>query len=173
MVYYDLAQAVGASRRILGITQVQLAALTSISLPTIQQIEAGRANPAIGTVNSVFGALGLRLAYEPQAVNWSVLRAGGLPTGGNAEATRPPTADELIRELRHALLDYERGALAAAPRLKEALGATFAALQCHFPRSYARHFGRCKAAMELVQQLPRARLIKLKRLAHARLAEVL
>jgi y4mF family transcriptional regulator len=48
-------------RLLLGITQQDLADFSGVSLRTIREIEAGKANPSIETLNSIVDVLGLEI----------------------------------------------------------------------------------------------------------------
>jgi len=50
------------TRQKIGWTQTQLANRAGVSLPTIQNIEGGRANPAVETLGSICQAMHLKLA---------------------------------------------------------------------------------------------------------------
>jgi predicted transcriptional regulator len=50
-------------RKNLGMTQGELSALSRVSLATVQNIEAGRANPALGTVEKMCSALSDRHCF--------------------------------------------------------------------------------------------------------------
>lgn len=66
----DLGRAVVATRKSLGLTQEQAAALCGVSMPFMNSLEGGkRVNISLSKVMQVLGALGLRLelAGVPQA----------------------------------------------------------------------------------------------------------
>ena len=52
-------------RRLLGLTQTQLAGFSALSLPTIQNIEGRKANPSWTAVVRIMGVLGLELEWVP------------------------------------------------------------------------------------------------------------
>ncbi len=58
----EVGQQLRAVRRSKGITLTQLAAMTKLSRSFLSQIEAGTANPSVGTLKRVAEALGLTMA---------------------------------------------------------------------------------------------------------------
>jgi transcriptional regulator with XRE-family HTH domain len=62
MAMVEVGQQLRAVRRSKGITLTQLAALTNLSRSFLSQIEAGTANPSVGTLKKVADALGLTMA---------------------------------------------------------------------------------------------------------------
>ncbi len=61
MHYEDIKILIKQRRRILGISQNDLALLSNIGLRTIKALESGKANPRLATLNKVFNVLGLEL----------------------------------------------------------------------------------------------------------------
>ena len=56
-----LAQSVISAREKLKLTQQELAELSGVSLRSIREIEASRANPGIQQLNKILDSLGLQL----------------------------------------------------------------------------------------------------------------
>ncbi|PIS11624.1 MAG: XRE family transcriptional regulator, partial [Bdellovibrio sp. CG10_big_fil_rev_8_21_14_0_10_47_8] len=54
IICMHIAEQVRSLRLSLGLTQSQLATLAKVSLPTIQNIEAGRANPGLDVVERIY-----------------------------------------------------------------------------------------------------------------------
>ena len=163
-------------RRGLGLTQGELAARAGVSLATIQAMEAGRANPALGTMERILGVLGMELCVEVAGVDWDMLAALGVPiSGAKRGGDIAPTKQLLLKHLRRALAHVGSGrALRDGDQRKaEALAATMLAFRRHFPTLYEKHFGRSTEVEELVQGLMSGRTIKLTRMATSRLAEYL
>src|SRR5437879_842422 len=90
-------------REELGLTQTELSRHSGVSLPFIQNIERGIANPSIKIVVALFDVLGVRLRCEVSEPDWPLLNLCGVPlrTFGT-KAKRRPTADNLIQNLRKA-----------------------------------------------------------------------
>ena len=55
-------------RMLLGLTQQDLADYTGLSLRIIKSIEAGKGNPAIGTLNKIADVLGLEILMKVKEV---------------------------------------------------------------------------------------------------------
>ena len=104
--------AVLRSRRlVLGVTQAELAHAAGVSLATVQNIEAGRANPALGTVERVCDVLALDVVVVPRTDVWDELVALGLPLARTAET---PAAGGLEAIRRDAVTLRSRIALGFA-----------------------------------------------------------
>ena len=56
-------------RSLLGLTQQDLADYSGVSLRIIKSIEAGTANPSIGTLTKIAEALGLEICMTVKGVN--------------------------------------------------------------------------------------------------------
>lgn len=57
----ELGEKIKARRELLGLLQSQLAAITKVSIRTIQMIESGKGNPSIETILKLIHPIGLRL----------------------------------------------------------------------------------------------------------------
>ncbi len=55
-------------RRELGFDQASTAELAEISVHSLSDIESGKANPTLSTVNRVLDVLGLELAVQPRSL---------------------------------------------------------------------------------------------------------
>lgn len=51
-------------RKKLGISQLDLAEMADVGITTVKQIEAGKGNPSISTVEKIMDVLGLEIKYE-------------------------------------------------------------------------------------------------------------
>lgn len=51
-------------REACGLTQTELAVQAGVSLPSIQKMEAGRANPSLKTLRAVFKVVGVELVFK-------------------------------------------------------------------------------------------------------------
>ena len=74
-----LSAVVRVRRGSLGITQASLCSRAGVSRATLQNLEAGRANPSLGTLLRVLDVLGLDLECCEQSTDWDALCALGLP----------------------------------------------------------------------------------------------
>ncbi len=170
----NLGPLIRRRRRDLGFTQAEVARRSGISLATLQNIEAGRANPAFSTLSKVLREIALEAGCQAVETDWKALCRLGLPLA----TTRPPgttrrTGDRLVRELAPALAALERGTDAGASREAEAIQALLLALRLHFPEFFAARFARGSSAWILATRVPDGRVTKLYRIARATLAEYL
>ena len=165
------AQARGA-RLALGLTQAELAARTGVSLATVQNLEAGRANPALVTAGRILACLAMRLEPAPVAPDWEALAAHGLPIAArrSGETSRSPSS---LRRLLEGALLASRGDAKQDPRQSEALHALMLALAHGYPSLYAAWFSRSLLAKSWLQASPSGRVIKLRRIAQSVLGEYL
>lgn len=60
----DLREVIRNRRKVLGISQQDLAEMSGISLPTVKDIERGIANPSLSTISKLLDVLGLEIAYR-------------------------------------------------------------------------------------------------------------
>jgi len=179
-----LAALVRDSRKALGLSQMELARGCGLSLPFIQQIEGSRANPSLASMNALLSVFGIELEAVSPRADWSLLASLGAPVlepsevFGSEESHAPrgtPRAELLIRELRAACLELSHDEQVDS-RKKEALQALIAALHDGYPSWYREHFGRAPLIERFRPSAAAAnfgRLIKLRRICLARLAEYL
>ena len=143
-----------------------------MSLATLQNLEAGTANPSLAILRRLFNVLGLDLTVRPEPADWDMLAALGLPL--STVSGRRPNIDirDLPKQVKRAaveLSDEEPGA--DRERRLESLQALLLALRQHFPGIYRRWFGRVPIVWTLVPQEPTGRVIKLSRVARAHLVD--
>jgi transcriptional regulator with XRE-family HTH domain len=74
-----MIEALKQARIQLGLTQVELAQQSGVSLLTVQNIENGRANPSLETLEALAKSLNLKLILEPQKTDWNKLSFFGAP----------------------------------------------------------------------------------------------
>ena len=60
----DLSQTMKQRRTELGISQMDLAEMAGVGICTIKDIERGKGNPSLSTVNKILGVLGMVIRYE-------------------------------------------------------------------------------------------------------------
>lgn len=65
----DLADAVRRMRHLSGLTQPEFARHRGISVQALQQIESGRGNPTVRTLDAVSKVFGLRVGFIPLPAN--------------------------------------------------------------------------------------------------------
>lgn len=60
----NLREVIKARRKVLGISQQDLAEMSGISLPTVKDIERGLANPSLSTISKLLDVLGMEIVYR-------------------------------------------------------------------------------------------------------------
>jgi transcriptional regulator with XRE-family HTH domain len=80
-----------------------------VSLPTIQNIEAGRANPELETIQKLLHVLGIETQWTARKVDWDFLSTCGVPLLGSQPSRKPElrspfSRTRFIEEMRLALL---------------------------------------------------------------------
>ena len=60
----SLREVIKARRKVLGISQQDLAEISGISLPTVKDIERGLANPSLSTISKLLDVLGMEIVYR-------------------------------------------------------------------------------------------------------------
>jgi transcriptional regulator with XRE-family HTH domain len=154
-------------RKELGFTQQKIAELSEISLPTIQNIENGRANPSLEVILRISKVLGLEMTFQSQMPDWNRLASFAIPLSNNKSRSNA-TVDvaSAMLELRKAVvfcLEQKND------RQAEALAATILALKSYWPSVY-KTFGPFREKMEmLLQRQDVGKLLKLRPLAADRL----
>ena len=61
MTIYEIGRKIKERRKILALPQSQLADYTGLSVVTLSQIENGKANPSLETLNEIFHFLNLEI----------------------------------------------------------------------------------------------------------------
>jgi transcriptional regulator with XRE-family HTH domain len=164
-----------AARKRSGITQAALAVSADASLATIQNLEAGRANPSMDLLQRVLDVLGLRVEIVPELPDWDALVSLGLPLAARQERQMVRDEEKLLKHLRRAVaMNHGEGETQPyEPRLVEALQALLLALRDHYPTLWRRSLARSTSVSAWLPAEIDGRLIKLRRLARARLGEYL
>ncbi|MGK5087624.1 helix-turn-helix domain-containing protein [Bdellovibrionota bacterium FG-2] len=168
---------VRSQRLCLGLTQVELAAQAQIALPTLQQLEAGTSNPSIDTLEKLGRVLGFSVELQLKTCDWDRLIELGLPLMRAQSSALGPrhrgnqgNKEDLVRELRTAIIEASAGGCEA--RKTEAVAALILALSTHYPSFFRAHFGRNQQA-EFMARVRSGRVVKLRRLALAKISEYL
>lgn len=169
-----ISKPIRETRCSLGISQAALAVRAGVSLATLQNIEADRANPSLSILERLLAPLGLDLDVRPRRADWDALATFGLPLAGRGRSGLRASEESLLGHIHLAVLDLARRAtLPDRARKTESLQALLLAIRSHFPSHYNRWFRRSTLVLDLVPDEPSGRLIKLSRLALKRLAEIL
>lgn len=60
----ELNEVIKSHRKVLAISQLDLAEMAEVSLATVKDIERGKGNPSLSTVNKLLGVLGLEMDFK-------------------------------------------------------------------------------------------------------------
>ena len=60
----NLREVIKARRKVLDISQQDLAEMSGISLPKVKDIERGLANPSLSTISKLLDVLGMEIVYR-------------------------------------------------------------------------------------------------------------
>ena len=71
MALINLAKTIKQRRDILKITQEQLAEMAEVGLRTLKNIENGKGNPTVSTINKLVNVLGMELKLEIKKTDYS------------------------------------------------------------------------------------------------------
>lgn len=162
---YD-SQLIAKLRKSYGLTQSQLSHFSGVSLPFIQRIEAGTANPSIETISSILKCFHLNLSIEYPKANWQFLSSSGVPFLHNEIK---PVKDflSLKNEIDKAVCELHMDDVEDKPRKKEALVAFLWAVRSFYPSVFKLHF---EFYNSFIDQNITAKAIKLRRIAGANLS---
>jgi transcriptional regulator with XRE-family HTH domain len=167
----DIASLIASSRESLGLTQMELAHHSRVSLPTIQNIEANKGNPSLQTLEQLLHALGMKLEIKVATADWDLLAACGVPLFSESKRQHFVSREVLIHNLKKACLELSMGT-ADAERKREAIRATLLALKMHYPSIYAKECGGRLFQKTFPKEIS-GRIIKLRRIALAHISEYL
>lgn len=183
MTPLNLGKRLKQLRTAAGLSQAGLAQESGISMPTIQNLEAGKGNPALDTIKRVGKVLGFDLEIKFAKADWEVFAHCGAPIttlrrsrfiSGNLKLD----SGLLVQTVRSAALELfvSKGDAGIDPdfdRKVDALCAVLLALRTHYPRLFKSNFSRSKAVMEFASLPVTGRMIKLRRQALSRLGTYL
>jgi transcriptional regulator with XRE-family HTH domain len=173
----NIEEVIRHRRKELGLSQSQLAHEANVSLPTIQNIETGKANLSQTTLEQILAALNLKLQVVPQPVLWDEAVRIGVPLSG-ANKVQVQSSKDFIHALDDVLrpLSQSKGDMIKDARNWEALTGFLWALQDHYPGIFRKltYYKKAKWIVEKNQKVfALGRLIKLRRIALANISEVL
>ncbi|MCF2644428.1 helix-turn-helix domain-containing protein [Prevotella stercorea] len=60
----DLKEVMKSRRKTLSISQLDLAEMAEVSLATVKDIERGKGNPSLATVNKIIEVLGMDIIFQ-------------------------------------------------------------------------------------------------------------
>ena len=158
-----IQQRVKSARLQLGITQAELSQLSGLSLPIVQKLEYGLANPSLKTLRQIGDVLGFEITWTAAPIDWSMLVSAGLPLRGIPTSNAAVEPTRLIAEARRAWFSD------TSARERECLTAFFLTVRRHYPSVWRR---RCHG-IELPPDMDMSRMLKLSRLVLRRLSKLL
>jgi len=165
----NLSQRMRMARLELGLTQIKLSSTSGISLPTIQNIEAGKANPSLSVLEALFPTLGLSLDVNPIPANWDLLSEICAPILLQKKSKGSLDAIALVRELKRAVGESRRSG-EDENRKVEVTSALLWAIKGQFPTFFKEHFSRMSGALAHLAKPPSGKVLKLKRFAEGHLS---
>lgn len=158
-----------SQRKKMGLTQVQLSALSGVSLPTIQNIEAGKGNPSYEVLVALLKSLGLELRFERQGVDWEYLITLGLPLASSTSKQGG------ILDISQSMTQIRQACLEATEkrdsRTTEALCAFLLAIKRHYPSWFTAHLAGIPLVTQVLEIPLTGRIIKLSRQALERISK--
>ncbi len=60
----DLKEVMKSRRKTLSLSQLDLAEMAEVSLATVKDIERGKGNPSLATVNKIIEVLGMEMIFQ-------------------------------------------------------------------------------------------------------------
>lgn len=117
-----------------GWSQSKLATESHCSLATIQNIEAGRANPEIETLESILSSLGQKIVITSKKIDLTFWPSLGLPLLEKEEVLVKPSKELLIEQLQ--LVELHLSQL-KEERVCTAFISFLSGLKFHFPQVYS------------------------------------
>jgi DNA-binding XRE family transcriptional regulator len=171
----SLGRSLRGHRVELGLTQSALARKAGVSLATVQNVEAGRANPAMATVKRILDQVGMTIEWKPREADWDALATFGLPLRPARTRRRRVRSAAALRALLLPALVEVRSSKDADDRERkvEALRALLLALRDHYPSVFRRELAGSPAVRPFVPANPTGRVVRLARMARAMLGEYL
>jgi transcriptional regulator with XRE-family HTH domain len=155
----------------LGLTQMELATQSGISLPTIQNIESGKANPSIEILTRVLNVLGLEIKVSVPGFQAESAVLLGVPLSANHSTTlMKPSRSLLLSEARKWTHYFKENVFSE----REALAITsfLCALKDYWPSIYSQI--ECPIFNKLISiSRNNGHCIKLRRIAIANLSSYL
>ena|SRR3989338_6913916 len=159
-------------RKAMGYTQMKLATLAGVSLPTIQNLELGKGNPTLEILKKIGVSLNTSFQWTSQEPQWELLEKCGLPIHlvSSKDKTKI-TPFELAAQLKLAIHLCTQKHI--EERLKEAVAALTWAIQHYYPTYYS-YCLESRETKSLLEKYPlKGRISKLMKLAASGIAGIL
>ncbi len=172
----ELSILIKSARENHGITQVDLARRAGVSLPTLQKIEAGQANPTIGIAEKILESLSFKIELKPIPVDWDRLSAYGAALTTFRETKKIIYSQEELLHLIYAGANeiQHRTVFGDQERKKEALQGLLLAIKTHYPSFFKRYFSKSKRITDFIDQKKiTGKILKLRRYSLSYLAQYL
>lgn len=166
----SLGKEIAHARNRNGLTQVKLAARAKLSLATLQNLEAGKGNPELATLERLCEALGLSLQLQWKEPDWDRLASLGVPLLHSGKFHFRPDRHVLGEELRKLHPDILEK-LGPDHRERGALVAWLRAIHDHFPTFWNENAPHL--TQWLLEQKSATAEIKLRRIALSTLGQFL
>jgi transcriptional regulator with XRE-family HTH domain len=168
MNYAFLTKELKNKRKSLNLSQQKLSELAQVSLPTIQNIEAGKSNPTIDVLNRISQVLGFNINLSIKQTDWNLLSILGVPiTNNKIKSSTKPYKDLLLLELKKVIVNID---IHQNNRYQTAVAATLLALKTHWPSTF-NQFGQLKNKINLmIESQDAAALLKLRRISIEKLS---
>jgi len=160
-------------RKDLGLSQVGLAYHANVSLPTIQNIEAGKANPSLSVLQAITSVLGYAVRLEPAEPDWDLLAKCGAPFLEKKSSKGIQASPELLSGLLKKVCHYLNTHKEAKQRMVEAVQGLLLAIYFHYPQFFRKSFKNSQAVHLIFPKKITPRLLKLKRISLSNISEYL
>lgn len=179
--YVEIKKVLKKQRQDLGISQSNLAQLSGLSLASVQNVEAGKANLSISNLASLLEVLGYDLKLVRRQVEWEKLICYGLPIlpaksfEGDIGVPEIECLEKLLVGACAEFIQREEPGSHRNLREREALQAMIMALRDHFPSVFQKRFAHYKVIQALNPRMEEVsgKIIKLRRIAIDRLSRYL
>ena len=157
----------------LGYTQVKLAQLSGVSLPTIQNIESSKTNPTVDVLNKILMSLGMEIKAQPLPIDIQKASVLGVPLTSSDESNKDlkPNAAQLIHEMNRWPLPLMMKQF--NHRDEEAIVAFVTAIYDHYPKFYTQNIENDIFNQKILEFRSNARIPKLRRMALNQLSKYL
>lgn len=164
-VIQEMGRNVKSQREAKGWSQSKLAIESHCSLATIQNIEAGRANPEIETLERVLSSLGQKIMILSRNIDFTFWPSLGLPLLDNEDVFVKPSKELLMEQMQ--LVELHLNQL-KEERVCTAFASFLSGLKVHFPQVYSQLGGNIKQWLvknEVIYCRPKLRRLSIERLA--------
>ena len=148
-----------------GLSQVKLAHESGVSLPTIQNIEAGKANPTIEVLEKLGQALGFELQFLSSSFDPDRAAAFGVPISGGKKIKLEINKNSLKTEARLWLRNLLEKKF--SEREEFSIAAFLKAIHDHYPSYYRKEISNPTFDSFIEKYRSDGRVIKLRRIALA------